>query len=657
MRRTLLLVAAGIGLLASLGILALRWSVEAHARAVEVILDGSDWEALAAREGRDPAAFLVEARARGATSIGLYERTLTRMAERGEVAYLSTDEILTEARLRPLAPVFRDLLITGEQRAQALYVAAAPEMLGLLDSSFRGLLGPSRVRRVGPLLEIMGRRADLEEMGVGFLPDDLGRYRRLGFQPVLRLRNSAALTAPGLRHYVEGLARLGRGYTVVFELTEVLGFEGLIDETAAALRRARFRYGRIEVFSAKRKQRGEDQLAARMRPEVIRLFSLTPEELLTLSPAAVRDKFVRAARERNIRLLYVRPVVTSAGVVASEANLAFLKTLTSELRRFGLQPGPAAPLPEVRVHRGLLLGVSVGAFAVMGMALLALGEAVGVRVSIAWVWALVLAGGLLTAGMPAGPRALLLKLVALGTASVVPALAVIRVLPKAATGRPILQSLRALWLASAGSVAGGLLVAALLTDWSFMMAADIFLGVKLAHLIPVALVLLLGWSRDRPVRDWRDATAEIWAWSSRPVLWRYAIVVIVAGLAAVVLLGRSGNFGLPVLAAEERLRTFMEDVLIARPRTKEYLVGHPALALAAALAAAGWRRWAVLLAAAGTIGQAGVVNSFSHIHTPLLYTAWRTVNALLLGSVLGATAVAITMAALRRATPPRLGPP
>ncbi len=131
------------------------------------------------------------------------------------------------------------------------------------------------------------------------------------------------------------------------------------------------------------------------------------------------------------------------------------------------------------------------------------------------------------------------------------------------------------------------------------------------------------------------------------MIW-HALVVVSAGLAVGILLGRSGNLGLPVLGAEARLRTVTENLLVARPRTKEYLLGHPALMLAAAAAIVGWRRAVLPLAAIGVIGQAGIVNSFSHIHTPLLYALWRTINALILGSILGGIASTVMVAVLTR---------
>lgn len=679
-RRTLVAV-VGIGLLAALVILAIRWTVESGYRTVSIVLDGPDWHATAAREGRDPDAVLRAAAARGATAVAVYEWTLLRLAEQGTVAYASSEEIQSQARSGAVAPVFRRVLVRGELRPRAVYVASGPERLGWLEAAFSDLLGTQRVRRVAGLLEIKGLRDDVEEIGLGYLGPDLRRMQALGLMPVLRLRNYAGLTADGLARKVARLAQLGRGYIVVFELTEVLGYDRLVKETADAFRAAGYAYGRIEVFSERRRQRGDAQLAVRMRPRVVRLFSLTPEELLVLRPADARDKFVRGARERNIRLLYVRPLAAGAGRSASEASVAFVGALAADLHRFGLRTGRAEPLPVVAVPPVLLVAVASGAAALMVLGGVMLGDAIGAPVPALWAYALTAAGVIVTVlFLIAGPIVLWRKLLALGTASAAAAIAVMVALPldsprrgslvafgrtessalsegsesKGALPQLLWSGVRTLWVASAVSVAGGLLVGSLLTAWDFMMAAQIFLGVKVAQLIPIALVAVLVWGISRTPRSWRETARELWAWSAHPLLLRYAIAAILIGFAGVVLLARSGNFGLPVPAIEERLRAITEDLLVARPRMKEYLIGHPALLLAGAAAAAGWRRWVLPLAAIGVIGQADIINSFSHIHTPLLYTVLRTMSAIILGTALGAAGawLALTVAA-KAVGPPR----
>jgi len=196
-----------------------------------------------------------------------------------------------------------------------------------------------------------------------------------------------------------------------------------------------------------------------------------------------------------------------------------------------------------------------------------------------------------------------------------------------------------LWVVSIVSVLGAVVMAALLSEWDFMMEVREFLGVKLAHVVPVIVLgLLLAAADVAPGELWR----RLRGWLRQPLLLEYGIAIILIATAVVFALGRTGNSGLPLLGGLElKSRVVLERVLIARPRTKEYLVGDPFMVLAFALAAAGLRRWVLPAAVIGAIGQVGLVNSFSHIHTPLVYAFMRTLYALVIGSALGGVLVAL----------------
>lgn len=642
-----------VGLVCAVVILQARWAVEASNRDVEVVLDGPDWTALALREGRDPLEVFAAARERGATAVAVYEQTLSRLAQSGAVLVRAGGEVAALARSGGRDPV-AGAVGAAEIRPHAVYVAGPPDQLAFVERGFAALLGPGRVRRIGGVLEITGVPDDLEEAPLGVRREDVEVWTRLGLRPVLRLRNYPGMTADALRARVARLPA-GAGSPVVFELQEVLGYDRLLPQAAEALLAAGYSYGRIEVFAVRRRQRGEERLADLMRPAVIRLFSLTPEELLTASPQQNLDKFVRAARERNIRILYLRPLQPAAGVSGVALNLDFVERLASALRGAGLRPGRARPLDEPAVPPWAWMGVVVGSASAAAWGGQVLGRAVGVA-GHRWVTGAAAVVIAVSAALtPLGPPIPWRQALALLVACLVPVAAVAAALPSGSARRPVADALRALWVASAISVAGGLLVASLLSGWEFMMAAQVFAGVKLAHVVPAVLVAVVTASAALPPRHWREATARIWAWSDRPLRARDAVAVLVVGVAVVVLLGRSGNFGLPVPAAEERLRSLLEDALVARPRTKEYLLGHPALVLAALSAARGWRPAAVALAAAGAVGQASIINSFAHIHTPLLYSLWRTANGLILGSAVGAAAAAVLagLALWRRGFAPR----
>jgi len=209
-------------------------------------------------------------------------------------------------------------------------------------------------------------------------------------------------------------------------------------------------------------------------------------------------------------------------------------------------------------------------------------------------------------------------------------------------GRGVLgRSLAALWVMSAASALGGVMVAALLAEWPFMMELRLFLGVKVLIVLPIVIIgLAIAAAQAGPEGVW----PRVRDWLRQPLLLEYGILLIVIGGAALFALGRTGNTGLPALGGlEVKTRTILERVLVARPRTKEFLVGHPAMMVAVALAVLGARRWVLPAAMVGAVGQTNLVDSFSHIHTPLVYVAERTVYALIIGSLIGALAIGLLL--------------
>ena len=195
------------------------------------------------------------------------------------------------------------------------------------------------------------------------------------------------------------------------------------------------------------------------------------------------------------------------------------------------------------------------------------------------------------------------------------------------------------WLLASGlSVLGGLAAAAVLSDPNHFLGLRDILGVRPALLLPIAGATLLALGRTS-WRDWRPLDGMVWAG---------------VGAALLVALLRSGNFTvLPVPNVELELRNALENLLIVRPRFKEFLIGHPALVLWASLGTLRWRPWAVGLLAVGMLGQVSIVNSFLHLHTPLWVTLLRTVHGLWLGLTIGMILVIALRPIIARFTPTR----
>jgi hypothetical protein len=375
---------------------------------------------------------------------------------------------------------------------------------------------------------------------------------------------------------------------------------------------------------------------------------------------------VLAARERNVRILYVRPfLITSSGVDELQANLDYIRSIKDELHRAGYQMGKASVFPNLTIAPWWFVLMAAGALAAAAIALGEVAAVLARPIPLRALHAGVAVGIAATVAAIAAHRLTLWsQALALFAALAFPSLSLLGLVPREgpgggvrdggapappagrAAGRLILASSGRLWGLSAMTALGGVMVAALLSQWAFMLEIRGFLGVKPAHVIPVVVLALMLAAADAP-------RGELWprlrAWARQPLLLEYGIAVILVGVAVVFALGRTGNTGLPVLGGlEVKSRVILEHLVVVRPRTKEYLIGHPFMILTFALMALRMRRWVLPAAVLGAIGQVGLVNSFSHIHTPLVYVVLRTLYALIFGSAIGAALVAVVLWSHRR---------
>jgi hypothetical protein len=195
---------------------------------------------------------------------------------------------------------------------------------------------------------------------------------------------------------------------------------------------------------------------------------------------------------------------------------------------------------------------------------------------------------------------------------------------------------------------GGIYIAAILGNTKFFMEFALFRGVKLVFVAPVILTAVAYLQRfplwkGRTLHNWSETKQFIREFMTTDVKLYMVAVLAVLGGAAWVFVGRSGHTaGVPVPSFELALRRFLENTLYARPREKEFLIGHPALLLAGY---AVLRRWPMvihfLLTIAGVIGIGSMVETFCHIRTPVLMSIARGLDGLWMGLVIGVIAVLI----------------
>ena len=126
----------------------------------------------------------------------------------------------------------------------------------------------------------------------------------------------------------------------------------------------------------------------------------------------------------------------------------------------------------------------------------------------------------------------------------------------------------------------------------------------------------------------------------RPAIWGELVLIGVMLLAMLVMALRSDNVS-NVPALEVAFRDFMERVMVVRPRTKEFLIGYPALVLYWYLVRSKYiPHYREVVRIAAVLAFCSAVNTFCHFHTLLYLSVIRVLNGWWLGLLLGTVGVA-----------------
>ena len=397
--------------------------------------------------------------------------------------------------------------------------------------------------------------------------------------------------------------------TVVFVGIDVLGNKGLLQDTAEGLQRHQLNFGFVEFG----KQQGDAALARLMRGRVVRVHSITDAEMNQLTPPRRPTASSGGTRARYPPPLRA-PLLKPAEDPVLE-NGRYLDAIGRGLQRVGLVIGRANPFDALYTGRPLLILTGMGVVAGTVL-LLSLLLCLPARVLTALL--LLARPAVPRCGVRPHPEPGARKLLALVAALVFPTLALLRWSDPLRgaderEARPLTLPLRHCCASSAPSWRcrlphwpGALLVVGLLGDTRFLLKYDQFVGIKVAHLLPLlALAAVLAAGALVPASSWpdrwRQVRGNLRSLAAEPVLvWQIAALAL-ALLVVLVLVLRTGNDpGMGVSSLELKLRALMDRFLFVRPRTKEFLIGHPAMVVALggaeAVAAAGRRRcfWARL---------------------------------------------------------------
>ncbi len=422
---------------------------------------------------------------------------------------------------------------------------------------------------------------------------------------------------------------------------EVLGYPDHLADTAAAFRGSGLNFGSIETYDRTQLQKGNDGLAEAAIERTTRVEAIGKVELDKLEFETVVARYLLGVRERNIRVVYLRPFLHAQnGMSLEKTNIELVRRIRDGLLARGFKLGRATPVPAFRVNPLVIAIVSLAVPAIVML----LFEAFGVRrprlayVLFALDLVLVIAGYATHHDLLARKILALLAAIAFSTMGFV---AVPRAFTQAAPATyaaSLLAGLRTFATATVFALGGALVVVGLVSTPLLMEEIDRFAGVKAVIAVPPVLAFLL----YVYTRRFGNVPPRLRESGLAPVrVYQLALLAILGG-AAVVYVARSGNASdVSPSAFELSLRSGLTTLLGVRPRTKEFLIGFPLMMLLPALRLEHKRLTGWLFAIGIAIGTSDVVDTFSHLHTPLAASLTRVFNGAVLGVAIGALAIAV----------------
>ncbi len=377
----------------------------------------------------------------------------------------------------------------------------------------------------------------------------------------------------------------------------------------------------------------------------------------------------RTLTERDIRVIYFKPIKykKDLDVYVTDKNiyLNVFKTLDERVGEHGFYRGEAEPFYYQGDIKGLNLAdlvPKIAATMMMFMGLILLfaktfdwNVIVQSRLSIFFG---ALSGILPMAAFSMNKVDLFIHLIGFGISVVFACLSILYFMNESKKSidrlggnvnvfKIILKGIEILVFAIIISLLGGLAIRAMFNGQKYFMEIDIFRGVKFAQILPLMFFPIayltyfgVGSSRvkDRNILKIEEIKALL---NFNLKGWMIVVGAILTGLGAYYMMRTGHESNIEVSSTEMIFRNYLEEVLIARPRNKEFLFAFPSIMLMVYAVVKKMPVWTVIFGLSGVIGMTSINNTFMHIRTPLYLGVVRTGYSALFGIIIGIIAVLI----------------
>jgi hypothetical protein len=660
--RRLALALLTLGMIAALAVAVFRARYEHRADRVEIAMDYLDFSTLARSYGYNETQFLIALRRAGLTSLAVPEELGSAIDASGSAQLVAASDLANAYRLGGLRePALLARARAGTLGTGAYLIVDDPAKVQRYRTALARHLGPHAVATVQaahPAILFIRSQIDyLNTLGFGIPEEPIAIARAANLHLIPRLQNDPKFTGPEIDALLGEFAPEDRVSTVIFfgQRSEVLGFPNNLEDTAAAFDKYGYNFGSIETYDPKQIQKGNDGLAKLIIGRTTRVEAIAKPEQDQLDFDPIVARYLLGVRERNIRVVYLRPfskAIAGETFTPEGANIKLVSSIADGIRARGYKLGPATPIEDFKTP---LIAVVLIALAVPAFFVLLL-EDLGIEAPLWALGAYVFTVLIVIGGYAAHHELLGRKIVALVGAIEFATGAVVAVRRSFLSPVPptlpdsVASGLRTAGIALGVALGGAAIVVGLCSSALLMEEIDRFSGVKAVIAVPPVLAALIAlFSR----RFGGSLAAGTGALRSPVRAYQLGLVALLAA-GALVYVMRSGNQSdIAPSTFELALRSHLTAFLGVRPRFKEFVVGFPLLMLLPTLPLAFRRAFGWLLAMGVAIGTADVVDTFSHLHTPLVASLLRVFNGALVGCLIGILAIAIcrTLAGRRSQLP------
>lgn len=671
-----------------------RMAVENDAKSVDIVVDYEEMELLSQQSDHDVSWWLSEFADMGITKVGLHEETLKSLTEselpvKAELVKDLRKDTYWMSQASPEVLALIDENVRDD--FDVLVIAGSAEMYDFVNRAFEERFDPERTVSLetenGGYILIDGKVEDslYHETEKVFMTEDTGfaeetdmvssiiMYLNIGMLPekVETIQNAGCKVEPRTLGY-EGWndTRFLNDVTSQYENLGVTpdywimgskvvpGYDDGTEQLTEYLNENDITIGIVENTTQRQNisPDGMEDVITGTGYNVARVFSVWPYIQYRYgyygyeSYEEIENSLFRAVVERNIKIIYYKPMKQTDDEYTYITDIQqyrdSFESLEARLAEHGITIGDASTFEPYKVPlwAGIIIAIGAGC-----AALFCLKAVLPVRNR--WIYVLLGAGvlGVLGAYYMAPDFSSLIT--SFAASVMIPCMTAVLLMHTVGEIRLRLdRDTGVVRLAAAGaavllgciviSLAGAVMTAAPISGVNYLLELDIFRGVKLAQLLPLAFFMLLFMIEALKLWGGKEKnTLEIkdvkWILNYDIKMWM-VLLGLVVGAAGIIYLARTGHeSGIEASSIELLVRNYLEEILYARPRTKEFLIAFPAVMLFVYSMVRNLKIFSFLFGLAGVIGFTSITNTFMHIRTPMELGFARTGYAAVFGIILG----------------------